>query len=68
MEAIKKYYNDLPENITLPKNFIHKKGEIIIILDDYKEQTNISLKDFFGSIPDFPERAEQGNYEKRKEI
>ena len=68
MEAIKKYYNDLPENITIPKDFIHKKGEIIIILDDYKESKNTSLKDFFGYIPDFPDRTEQGNYEERAEI
>ncbi|MEA1973054.1 MAG: hypothetical protein U9N34_07170 [Candidatus Cloacimonadota bacterium] len=68
MEAIKKYYNDLPEIITIPKELIHRKGEIIIIIEDYKESKNKSLKDFFGYIPSFPERTLQGSYEERSKI
>ncbi len=68
MEAIKKYYDDLPEKILIPKNFVHKKGKIIIILDDDKTLKNNGLKDFFGSIADFPDRDEQGNYEERVKI
>ena len=68
MKAIKKYYDELPDKIYIPKEFIHRKGEIIILLEDKKELKRKKLKDFFGYIPDFPERMEQGDYEQRKEI
>lgn len=69
MNAIKTYYEDIPESIKVPADFAHRKGEIIIILDeDIPSSKNKKLKDFFGAIPDFPERADQGNYEERDEL
>jgi len=69
MNAIKKTYDEIPETIDVPKEFINKKGEIIFIVED-EEQSGKSktLKDFYGAIPDFPERADQGEYEKREEL
>ncbi len=66
MKAIKAIYDDLPETITIPREFVHKKAEIIIIIEDstYKK-TKHKLKDFFGAIPDFPDRQPQGDYAKR---
>jgi len=69
MNAIKKTYNEIPETINVPKEFIHKKGEIIFIVEDEDLPVkNRSLMDFYGSIPDFPERADQGEFEKREEL
>jgi len=69
MNAIKKTYNEIPETINVPKDFIHKKGEIIFIIDDEADSVkNKTLKDFYGAIPDFPERAAQGDYEKREDL
>ena len=56
MNAIKKYYEKLPESIVIPKEYANKKAEIIIIFDEEKENKN-SLLEFYGSIPDFPERS-----------
>ena len=65
MNTVKKIYADMPEIINIPKEFIHRKGEVIIILDEAPPKKAFLLKDFYGSIPDFPERAPQGDYEER---
>ena len=65
MNSIKTTYNKLPETISIPKEFIHKQGEIIIILADEHISQKKLLKDFYGSLPDFPIRSNQGNYEER---
>lgn len=72
MEALKQRYDDIPETIKVPKEFIHKKGEIII-LTDTESQTAVTgtkrrLIDFYGTVPDFPERSAQGQYEKRTKL
>ena len=69
MNAVKQLYNDIPETIRIPKEFIHQKGEIIIMMDDSLQlKSEKKLKDFFGSIPDFPERSSQGEYEERENL
>jgi hypothetical protein len=67
MNTVKKIYADMPETISIPKEFIHKRGEVIIMLDDGVVKKTF-LKDFYGLIPDFPERASQGNYEERMHL
>ncbi|MCI0513079.1 hypothetical protein L0128_07710 [candidate division KSB1 bacterium] len=67
MDATKTIYQSLPETFLIPKAFVHKKGEIIILIDD--ESTSPKprfLKEFFGILPDFPERSHQGEYEPRE--
>ncbi|OGU42582.1 MAG: hypothetical protein A2X61_17135 [Ignavibacteria bacterium GWB2_35_12] len=67
MNVVKTIYEDLPETVKIPKEFIHKKAEMILLIDDKSSQKNEKkLSDFFGSIPDFPERDEQGNFEIRE--
>ena len=67
MNAVKTIYENLPETIKIPKEFIHKKAEMILIFDDNPSGKNgKKLSDFYGSIPDFPERAEQGRFEARE--
>jgi len=69
MNAIKKTYNEIPETVDVPKEFINRKGEIIFIVEDEaKTGKSKTLKDFYGAIPDFPERSGQGEYEKRDEL
>ncbi|MCI0512721.1 hypothetical protein L0128_05875 [candidate division KSB1 bacterium] len=67
MNATKTVYQALPETILIPKEFVHRKGEIIILIeDDIQLPKPKFLKDFFGILPDFPERADQGEYESRE--
>jgi len=69
MNAVKQSYTDIPETISIPKEFIHQKGEIIIMMDEPSQlKSEKNLKDFFGSIPDFPERFPQGEYEERENL
>ncbi len=69
MEAQKAIYNDIPAMIPVPKKFVHKRGEIIFIIDDkVRHNRKKSLKYFFGLISDFPERSLQGDYEERVEL
>jgi hypothetical protein len=69
MKAIKTTYDDLPETIIIPKEFVHKKAEIIIIVEDSaKKYTKNKLVDFFGTIPDFPDRQLQGDFEERDSL
>jgi len=41
---------------------------LIILLDDDPPPTTRFISDFFGTIPDFPEREEQGRYEIRDSL
>jgi len=66
METIKTAYDDLPEMVMIPKKFIHKKGEIIFIINDSAaSDKNTGLIQCYGTVPDFPERLTQGQYEQR---
>ena len=70
MNTIKKTYDDLPEMVTIeiPKNLVHRKAEIFIITEENDITGQKTLLDYFGSIPDFPERFPQGEFEKRAEF
>jgi hypothetical protein len=66
MNASKTFYDDIPETIRIPEEFIHKKGEIIIIIDEKTTRGKKKpLKEYFGILSDFPEREKQGEYEPR---
>jgi hypothetical protein len=70
MNAMRTTYEDLPETVTLtiPREMAHKRAEIIVLVDETRVSNGKSLADFFGSIPDFPERAPQGVFEKREPL
>lgn len=58
MEALKTIYKDILSMIPVPKKFVHKRGEVIFIIDKAKRDNRKEyLKDFYGIIPDFPERS-----------
>ena len=72
MQAIREIREVFSEELVLhlPAEFLQQTVEIIVLpLGEYALQTppgrHKSLHDFFGILPDFPERAEQGQYEKR---
>jgi len=66
MNATTTTFENIPETITIPKEFVHKRGEIIIIVhEDISSPQKKSMKEFYGILPDFPERCSQGKYEKR---
>jgi len=64
MDVIKHTIDDLPENLTIeiPKHLVHRKAEIIILAEE-KPVSKKRLVDFFGALPDFPERFSQGEFE-----
>ncbi len=68
MSFIKKVYDDIPENIPVPQEFVHKKEEVIIILQEDGDNQKRGLKDFFGVLSDCPERELQGEYENRQQL
>ena len=59
--------------LRLPAEFLRQTVEVIILpFGEYAPQTppgrHQALADFFGILPDFPERAAQGEYEKRDRL
>jgi hypothetical protein len=58
MQAIKTVFEAIPETIEIPPEMVHRRGEIIIIVDD--DVSTAAIRTFYGSLPDFPERAPQG--------
>jgi hypothetical protein len=66
MSTIRTVFDDIPETLSIPREFVHKKGEVIIIVDeDITDTKKKLLTTFYGICPDFPERPAQGEYEKR---
>lgn len=65
MNAVKSIYKDAPVTISVPKEFQHKSIEVIFLpVEEEKQAVNIS--NFYGALPDFPEREPQGNFETRE--
>lgn len=64
MNAVKSIYKNAPDSIPVPEEFQNKNIEVIFLpLEDEKKAADISS--FFGSLPDFPDRAPQGELQKR---
>jgi hypothetical protein len=83
MEAIRQVYEKLPETITIPPALRDRRVEVILQpLEDELDlatlaaQVGMKLEDvkdlhalrFMGSMPDFPPREPQGEYELREEF
>ena len=65
MEAIRQIYDSGPDFVTIPLELRRRRLEVIIWpLETTEETTNAPTNEdvakFFGSIPDFPDRAPQG--------
>lgn len=67
-DAIKTSYEALPEKISVPPEYVNRRAEVIILLDSAVSSESHSISEFFGSIPDFPERDDQGTYEDRSRL
>ncbi|MEX2443590.1 MAG: hypothetical protein WD492_08295 [Alkalispirochaeta sp.] len=63
--AFKTSYDSLPETISIPDEYVNKRAEVIILFENETPATTQFIGEFFGSIPDFPDRAEQGTIETR---
>ena len=75
MDAIRQIYESVPDTITIPPEWRRRRVEVIILpLDEGEprqgepEGPDEDIARFFGSIPDLPERAAQGEYEQREEL
>jgi hypothetical protein len=67
MNAVKSKYKDAPNTIPVPAEFQHKNIEVIFLpIEEEKKTANID--DFFGALPDFPDRAPQGTPEIREQF
>jgi hypothetical protein len=55
-DAIKTSYEALPETISVPREYVNRRAEVIILLENEVPGQTRSMSEFFGSIPDFPER------------
>lgn len=63
MNAVRSIYKNAPRTIPVPKELQKKNIEVIFLpLDNEK---NLDISKFFGAIPDFPERAPQGELQIR---
>lgn len=65
MNAVKSIYKNAPSSIPVPKEFQKKSIEVIFLPLD-EEKNSIDISKFFGAIPDFPERAPQGELQTRE--
>jgi hypothetical protein len=72
MDAIRRIYESIPDTITIPPEWRRRRVEVIILpLDDGEigqGKPDDEIKKFFGSLPDFPERGPQGEYEEREDL
>lgn len=66
--AFRASYDSLPPSIIVPPECVNRPAEVIILFDTDRQLSCCSLGDFFGSIPDFPERDEQGKHEDRDRL
>jgi hypothetical protein len=72
MEAIRQIYEQLPDTLTIPENLRCRRVEVILIaLDDAPEARGLPPGFFeatYGSLPNFPEREPQGEFETREPL
>jgi hypothetical protein len=80
MTYFRQVYEEIPATIPVPLALRHRRVEVIILpLDDptvngKQEEVDANgwpigfFEETFGSIPDFPEREPQGEYESREEL
>ena len=68
MNTVKKIFINTPEIIEVPEEFVNKKTEIIFISDDSHYIKNKSIGDYFGCLPDFPEKEDAGCFELREQL
>lgn len=76
-KIIRKIYEKMPDvvTVTVPPELRNRRVELLILplsdeqsLDDSSDVADPEILEFFGSMPDFPERDSQGIYEEREEM
>ena len=65
MNAVKSVYETAPDSIPVPKQFQNKAVEVIFLTVE-SERKKTPVGNFYGALPDFPERAAQGTPELRE--
>ena len=83
MDAIRQVYEKMPERITIPAEMRDRRVEVILLpldeepdLAELAAKVGMKLEDvkdlhalrFLGSLPDFPSREPQGEFETREEF
>ena len=66
--AIKTEYESLPETISIPRKYVNRRAEVIILVEDEAAPAARELKEFYGVLPDFPDRGDQDVFEVRDEL
>jgi hypothetical protein len=65
MNAVKSTYKNAPTSIPVPEEF-QKKDIEVIFLPITEEIKNTDISKFFGALPDFPDRFDQGEVQTRE--
>jgi len=69
MNAIYQIHENLADMIQVPEEFRHRKTENSIAIEDSESQADQTLLSrLYGSIPDFPNRDVQGDFESTLEM
>jgi hypothetical protein len=79
MQPIQQVFEDAPATVDIPPELQHHRLKVIFLpLEDRAEKIEGELdangwpvgffEQTFGSIPDFPERESQGEYEEREPL
>lgn len=75
MQPIRQILEDAPDTIPIPTELRHQRVEIIFWpLEKTELEHNANgwpvgfFEETFGSVPDFPEREPQGEYEEREPL
>ncbi|MDD5503569.1 MAG: hypothetical protein PHH26_08965 [Candidatus Thermoplasmatota archaeon] len=75
MFALRQIIEDPQDFIPVPPELRHRKTEVIFIAIDQPGETGQAqgikdgaIAEFFGCLPDFPDREPQGDYETRRAL
>lgn len=72
MDAIRQIYESVPDMIQIPPELRRRRVEIIILPLDEEQPAQVGpdngIVQFFGSIPDMPDREVLSDYEQRLEL
>ena len=76
MIAIRQIHEQLASTIEVPVEIRNRRTEVIFLVVDGATESpheepdgmDLTADQFFGALPDFPERAPQGEFETRLEL
>ena len=72
MDAVRQIYESVPDMIQIPPELRRRRVEVIILPLDEEQPAQVGpdndIVQFFGCIPDMPDRQVLSDYEQRSEL